>query len=77
MNNMTWLDLYNFLHSKAHDFKNFGKFNWNSPAIVHDASTGDEYRCDTWIVSDDNGNDRLVIVTNIESIYAENTKGNS
>lgn len=71
MNNMTWLDLYNYLHSKAHDFKNLGKFNWNSPVMVHDASTGEEYHCDTWVLSSDNCGDRVVLATNIEQIFNE------
>lgn len=70
MNNMTWLDLYNFLYNQAN--LNVGKFNWSSPVMIHDASTGDEYNCDTWIISDDKGNDRVVLATNIESIFAEN-----
>lgn len=71
MNNMTWLDLYNYLHSQAHDFKNLGKFDWNSPVMIHDASTGDEFNCDTLVISDNNGEDRVVLATNIETIFAE------
>lgn len=71
MNNMTWLDLYNFLYEKANDNKNFGKINWQDPVMVHDANTGDEINCDTWIVSDARGNDRLVLATNIETIFNE------
>jgi len=77
MNNMTWLDLYNYLHSQAHDFKNLGKFDWNSPVIVHDASTGDEYNCDTWVISTDNSKDRVVLATNIEMIFTENKERDS
>jgi len=72
MNQMTWLDLYNYLHSQANDIKNVGKFDWNSPVIVHDASTGDEYYCDTLIVSNNHSKDKVVIATNIETIFAEN-----
>lgn len=80
MNKMSWLDLYNYLHSQAHDFKNLGKFDWNAPVMIHDASTGDEYNCDTWIISDrsiDGDKQKVVLATNIESIFAENKKGNS
>jgi hypothetical protein len=69
MNRITWLDLYNFLHSQAHDFKNLGKFDWNSPVIIHDASTGEEYNCDTWRISNKKGKEKLVLATNIESIF--------
>jgi hypothetical protein len=72
MNNMTWLDLYKFLYSKANDSSSFGQFDWNSPVIVHDASTGDEYSCDTWNIEDNKGNDKLVLVTNIDSIFSDN-----
>lgn len=42
-NKVTWLDLYNFLYRKAHDFKNLGKFNWNENIVVLDAEKGIEY----------------------------------
>jgi hypothetical protein len=71
MNNMTWLDLYTFLYNQANDSKNFGKMNWQEPVMVHDANTGDELNCYTWVVSDSNGQDKLVIATNIETIYSE------
>jgi hypothetical protein len=71
MNNMTWLDLYNFLYSQANDVKNFGKINWQEPVMIHDANTGDEIHCDTWIVSTDEGEEKLVLVTNIENIFSE------
>jgi hypothetical protein len=80
MNKMTWLDLYNFLHAQAHDFKNLGKFNWNSPVMVHDADTGEEAYCDTLVVSNrsiDRDEDRIVLATNIESIFAENNQEDS
>jgi hypothetical protein len=77
MSSMTWLDLYNFFHKQAHDFENLGKFDWNSPAVIHDASTGDEVNCDTWIISDDRGNDRFVLATNVESIFNDTKKGKS
>lgn len=77
MQNMTWLDLYHYLHSQANDIKNIGKFDWNSPVVVHDASTGDEYGCDTWIISTDNSSDRVVLVTNIEMIFTENKERDS
>ena len=71
MNKMTWLDLYNYLHAQANGLDNFGKFDWNSPVMIHDASTGDEVNCDTWAIS--NGDkDRIVLATNIDSIFAEN-----
>lgn len=73
MNNMTWLDLYNFLYECANDSKNFGKINWQEPVMIHDANTGDEHDCDTWIISDKRGNDRLVLATNIETIFSERT----
>jgi len=39
----TWLELYNFLYHKAHDFKNLGNFDWNLPIKVIDADSGKEY----------------------------------
>jgi hypothetical protein len=69
MNNMTWLELYNFLHQQANDSKNFGHFEWNEPVIIHDAETGDEYGCDTYYVSNNSGIDKMVLATNIDKIY--------
>ncbi len=77
MNKITWLDLYNFLYNQANDTRNFGHFNWQSPVIVHDASTGEEFNCDTWVISTNGGEDKIVLATNIESIFSENKKGNS
>ena len=44
MNKMTWLDLYNYLHAQANGLDNLGKFDWNSPVMVHDAETGEEIK---------------------------------
>ncbi len=68
---MTWLDLYNFLHSQANDLKNIGKINWQEPVMVHDANTGDETHCDTWVVSINYSESRLVLATNLETIFNE------
>ena len=76
MNKMTWLDLYNFLHQQAHDFKNLGKFEWNEPVIIHDAYTGEENYCDTYFISS-NDKEYAVLATNIESIFNENKEGKS
>jgi hypothetical protein len=71
MNKITWLELYNFLYEKANNVKNFGDFNWNSPVIIHDASTGDEYSCDTYIISDKTNQEKLVLLTNIDSLFSD------
>ena len=69
-NKMTWLDLYNFLHSQAHNFRNLGNFNWGAPVIVHDAETGDEYTCDTYTFDN-----KLTLTINMDSVFLE--KGQS
>jgi hypothetical protein len=46
MDKMTWLDLYNYLHSQAHDFKNLGKFPWQSKVKVYDNSYGGLFNAD-------------------------------
>jgi hypothetical protein len=71
MQNMTWLDLYNFLHKNANDINNFENAAnfWNSHVMIHNAETGDEYPSDTWMISDSRGKDRLVLVINSEGIY--------
>jgi hypothetical protein len=69
MNKMTWLDLYNFLYDQAHDFKNLGKFDWSSPVVIHDAETGDEHFCDTWMISDKTNEEKPVLLINAQEIY--------
>jgi hypothetical protein len=71
MNKMTWLDLYNFLSERANNINAVGTFDWNKPVLVHDADTGDEVNCDTWIVSTNGGEKKLVLVTNLENIFSE------
>lgn len=71
MNNLTWIDLFEHLTNIANDIKNVGKFDWSAPVMIHNAETGDEYNCDTMYVSDKRGEDRFVLMTNIEQIFAE------
>jgi hypothetical protein len=63
---MTWLDLYNFLHQKANDVSNLDSELWNATVMVHNVETDDEYPCDVWKISDNNGRWRQVIVINYE-----------
>lgn len=46
MNNMTWLDLYNFLHERANDIKNLGDFPWQDPVEAFDFDTLQYYPVD-------------------------------
>lgn len=71
MNNMTWLDLYNFLNDQANNPKNFGSLNWTDQVMIHDAETGDEFNCDTYQITDHRGVDRLVLTINTEKIFDE------
>jgi len=67
--NITWLDLYNFLHDQANSINNIGKFSWNDPIIIHDAETGEEYGCDTYFISSKTHDEKPVIVINSEHIF--------
>jgi hypothetical protein len=60
---MTWLDLYNFLHKHANDINTTEQMSkiWNQHVMVHNMETDDEYPCDTIIT-----NDRLVLGINLE-----------
>lgn len=69
MNKMTWLDLYNFLHTKANNTSNLDNYNWGQQVMVHNAETGDEYSADTWVITNSLGQDRLVLVFNDEQIF--------
>lgn len=46
MSNMTWLDLYNFLHDQANNSKNIGKFPWSETVQVFDFDTLEYYPTD-------------------------------
>ena len=63
---MTWLDVYNFLHSKANNVKEIDPNVWSQDVMVHDAETGEERPCDVWEVMDESGEKRLVIAVNDE-----------
>jgi hypothetical protein len=67
---MTWLDLYNYLHDQANRIENIGKFDWSSSVIVHDAETGNEYNCDTYLFDD-----KITLTINMDSVFIE--KGQS
>jgi len=45
-NNMTWLDLYNFLYERANDINNFGSFPWQENVQVFDFETLEYYPTD-------------------------------
>lgn len=72
MTKITWLDLYNFLHDQANNIHKIGNFSWNSPVVIHDADTGDEFNCDVYTLGDSSGNDKFVLMYNTENIYSEN-----
>lgn len=40
MDKITWLDLYNFLYNKAHDFNNLGNFDWSAEVRVLNPKDG-------------------------------------
>jgi hypothetical protein len=65
---VTWLDLYNFLYNKAHDFPNLGKFNWNAEIRVLNGETGEEYSIEPTLSNDDTAklfcNPALIIKVN-------------
>jgi hypothetical protein len=45
-NNMTWLDLYNFLYERANDINNLGSFPWQENVQVFDFETLEYYSTD-------------------------------
>lgn len=59
---MNWLDLYNFLHQRANDLKNLGKFNWQEPVEVYDNQYGQTSKADLIELCDDFGNDQFYIM---------------
>ena len=61
MNNITWLDLYNFLHEKANDINNPNPELWSSRVVIHNAKTGEDYNSDTFYIDG-----RLTLIINYE-----------
>jgi len=45
-NNMTWLDLYNFLYERANNINNPGSFPWQENVQVFDFETLEYYPTD-------------------------------
>ena len=45
-NNMTWLQLYNFLYERANDINNPGSFPWQENVQVFDFETLEYYSTD-------------------------------
>jgi hypothetical protein len=45
-NNMTWLQLYNFLYERANDINSGGSFPWQQPVEVFDFETLGYYPTD-------------------------------
>jgi len=45
-NNMTWLQLYNFLYEKANDINSGGRFPWQEQVEVFDFETLEYYPTD-------------------------------
>jgi hypothetical protein len=52
-NNMTWLQLYNFLYERANDINNPGSFPWQEPVQVFDFETLEYYPTDFIEMPDD------------------------
>ena len=53
MNNMTCLDLYNFLYERANDINSEGNFPWQEPVQVFDFETLEYYPTDFIEMPDD------------------------
>jgi len=58
---MNWLELYNFLHQRANDLKNLGKFDWQAPVEVYDNQYGETSRADLIELYDDFGKEQIYI----------------
>jgi len=63
---LTWLDLYNYLHKEANDINTVGQFDWQDKVIVYDAKTGDEYFTDTLYLEENIKKPRLVFSINLD-----------
>lgn len=64
MSNLTWLELYNFLHKQANEVKNIGNFDWNDNVFVYNSDTDETMLCDTFYLGS-----QLVLGINMEENY--------
>lgn len=61
---MTWLELYNILHTKANDVHNLDSEMWQDEVFAHDAETGKEYPVQ--IIEVDG---KKVVAFNVDELY--------
>ena len=61
---MTWLELYNFLHSKANNVSNLDSKIWNENIIVHNRETGEEHECYIVITEGDQEKSHILAFNN-------------
>jgi hypothetical protein len=67
-NNMTWyqlsIDLLQFREKARYD----EAYSSNSPVVLYDRSTGEEYKCDLCIMDEDVGSPKLVLMFNTDEL---------
>ena len=68
MSKITWLELYNFLHETANNIHKHGTFDWQKDVVIYDNESGEEKTCDTYYLTDFNGSEKFVLMTNMEKI---------
>jgi len=74
MNNMTWLQLYNFLYERANDIHNPGSFPWQQKVEVFDFETLEYYPAD--FIEFPDKKISLSIDTNTQNTEITNGSGN-
>lgn len=63
---MTWLELYNILHSKANDIKNLDSDLWKQEVVCHNAETGQED-----VLTNVNVDGKIVLAYNLDAFYGD------
>lgn len=68
MSKITWLELYNFLHETANNIHKHGTFDWQNEVTIYDSESDSTKTCDTYYLTDTNGSEKFVLMTNMEKI---------
>lgn len=68
MSKITWLELYNYLYETANSIHKHGTFDWQKDVVIYDNESGEEKTCDTYYLTDTDGVEKFVLMTNMEKI---------
>ena len=65
---MSWSELTTELLKFKEKAKYDEAYNYNTPVVLYDRSTGEEYKCDLCIMDEDIGFPKLVLMFNTDEL---------